>query len=127
MRIASRIVVLLAACCCAWTDLHAQKPDKSDKSASQARLLIEVTAGDHDKPVENASVYVKFNDPKTNKQVALDLKTSPTGKTHSPEIPPGKVLVQVIAPGWKTFGRWYDVDAGAQDIKIHLDKPPKWY
>jgi hypothetical protein len=124
MKIALRAALLLLACCAASTVVYSQKQEKDDKAA---RLLIEVTAGGENKPVENASVYVKFNDPKTSKQVSLDLKTNPNGRTHSPDIPAGKVLVQVIAPGWKTFGKWYDVEAGAQDIKIHLDKPPKWY
>jgi hypothetical protein len=39
----------------------------------------------------------------------------------------GKVLIQVIAPGWHTFGEWYDIAKDGQVVEIHLEKPPRWY
>jgi hypothetical protein len=36
-------------------------------------------------------------------------------------------LIQVIAEGWKTYGRWLDITDPKQAIKVHLEKPPKWY
>ena len=35
-----------------------------------------------------------------------------------PNAPIGRVLVQVVAEGWKTYGRWYDIkeaEANHQD------------
>jgi len=39
----------------------------------------------------------------------------------------GRVLVQVVAEGWKTYGRWLDITDPKQTIKVHLERPPKWY
>jgi hypothetical protein len=102
-------------------------PDRDDRT----RLTIEVTAGDLNKPVDQASVYVKFpTDPKNEKGklIELNLKTNQQGTTRSPDIPQGKVLVQIIAPGWKTFGQWYEISQPEQKIEIHLVRPErKWF
>ena len=37
------------------------------------------------------------------------------------------IAIQVVADGWKTYGHWFDVTDTKQVIKIHLEKPPKWY
>jgi hypothetical protein len=105
--------------------------DTKDKSTSSTvRLTIVVTAGDENKPVDSASVYVKFVEEHKlgkDKKVEMNLKTNMSGVCHSPEIPRGKFLIQVIAPGWKTFGQYYDVDQAEQTINIGLVRPPKWY
>jgi hypothetical protein len=46
---------------------------------------------------------------------------------RAPDIPQGKVLIQIVAPGWKTFGQYYDVDSDQQTIHIALERPPRWY
>jgi hypothetical protein len=75
--------------------------------------------------VDNASVYLRF--PK-EKKVELDLKTNQEGVARSPEIPQGKVLIQIVAPGWKTYGEYHDVSESEQTIQIHLVRPTtKWY
>ena len=111
--------------------------DKSDKAAQQkiqpeaaSRITIEVTGGTNEVPVDNASVYVKYVEEhaiKKDKKLELNVKTSREGIAHVPNAPMGRALVQVIAEGWKTFGRWYDITDTKQTIKIHLERPPKWY
>jgi hypothetical protein len=101
--------------------------ERGNKNPAPCKLRIEVKAGEKSVPVDNASVYVKFNDPHSNKMVEMNLKTNRDGVAHSPELQTRKVLVQVIAPGWKTYGRWHDTTEGEQTIEIHLEKPPKWY
>ena len=94
------------------------------------RLTIEVTGGDKNVPVENASVYVKFVHERKlakDKKYELNVKTNRDGITHVPGAPVGKVLIQVIAEGWKTYGRWYEITEPRQTIQIHLEKPPRWY
>jgi len=96
----------------------------------QARITIEVTGGDKDIAVENASVYFKYVEEhkiKKDKKLELNVKTNRDGVAHIPDAPLGRVLVQVIAEGWKSYGRWYDVTDPKQVIKIHLERPPKWY
>jgi hypothetical protein len=99
-------------------------------SEAQARLTIEVTGGEKSVPVENASVYVKFIEEhslKKDKKLEMNVKTSRDGIAHVPNAPMGRVLVQVVAEGWKTYGRWLDITDPKQTIKVHLEKPPKWY
>jgi hypothetical protein len=109
----------------------APKPQDSPVRADiQTRITIEVTGGDKNVPVENASVYVKFIEEhaiKKNKKFELNVKTSREGVAHVPNAPMGRVMVQVIAEGWKTFGRWLDITDPKQTIKVHLERPPKWY
>ena len=94
------------------------------------RITIIVTGGDSEKPVENASVYVKTVEEHAvlkNKKFEVNVKTNQSGVAHVPDAPLGRVLVQVVADGWKTYGHWYDVTDPKQTIKVHLDRPPKWY
>jgi hypothetical protein len=94
------------------------------------RITIEVTGGDNNVPVENASVYVKYIDERKllkDKKLELNVKTNREGTAHVPGAMPGKVLIQVVADGWKSYGRWFDITDPKQTIKVHLERPPKWY
>jgi hypothetical protein len=93
------------------------------------RLTIEVTGGDANKPVDNASVYVKTEQDHLikDKKTEQNVKTNKDGIAHLPEPPLGRVLIQVVAEGWKPYGKWYDISDPKQVVKIHLDRPPKWY
>jgi len=100
------------------------------KPDPQARITIEVTGGDQETPVENASVYFKYIEEhkiKKNKTMEMNVKTNREGVAHVPDAPLGRVLVQVLAEGWKTYGRWFDITDPKQTIKVHLERPPKWY
>lgn len=100
-------------------------PAASDKRNGTSRLRIELTGGDSNKPVADASIYLRFPE---QKKVEFDLKTNQEGVARSPEIRQGKVLIQVVAQGWKTYGEYHDVTESEQTIQIHLVKPPiKWY
>lgn len=108
----------------------AAKRQTPPASEAQMRLTIEVTGGDKNVPVENASVYVKFVEEhviKKNKTLEINVKTSREGIAHVPDAPMGRALVQIVAEGWKTYGHWMDITDPKQVIKIHLERPPKWY
>ena len=103
---------------------------QTQRSLPSTRVTIEVTGGDKDSPIENASVYLKYVEEHKiakNKQFELNVKTNREGIAHIPDAPLGRVLIQIVAEGWKTFGRWYDITSSKEPIKIHLDRPPKWY
>jgi len=103
---------------------------KADSTSNSVRLTIVVTNAEDKKPVDSASVYVKYVQGRLlgkDKKIEMNLKTNLSGVVHVPEIPRGKFLVQVIAPGWKTFGEYYEVDQAEQTINIELARPPKWY
>src|SRR5580698_7303678 len=105
-------------------------PANKTQMEQMARITIEVSGGEKSAPIENASVYIKYVEErkiKSNKTVELNVNTNREGTAHVPDAPVGRALVQVVADGWKTYGRWYDVTEVKQTIKIHLDRPPKWY
>ena len=103
---------------------QSDKPAKPDKNAT-TRLRIEVTGGDANKPVADASVYVRYPD---DKKFELDLKTNQEGIARSPEIHQGKILIQIVAPGWKTYGEYHDISEAEPTIQVHLVKPTThWY
>lgn len=110
--------------------LSLSDPPSQKTPPSTARLTIEVTGGEKDIPVENASVYLKYVEERKiakDKQFELNVKTNRDGVAHVPDAPLGRVLIQIVADGWKTYGRWYDISDAKEPIKIHLDRPPKWY
>jgi hypothetical protein len=111
-------------------DRSTDSKGKSDPASNSVHLTIVVTNVEDKKPVDSASVYVKFVQARTlgkDKKVEMNLKTNLSGVVHVPDIPRGRFLVQIIAPGWKTFGEYYEVDQAEQTINIELVRPPKWY
>jgi hypothetical protein len=104
--------------------------NKKEQAPSPSnRLTIEVTGGDSNKPVENASVYVKTIEQHLikDKKFEVQVKTNQNGTAHVPDAPLGRVEIQIVAEGWKTYGHWFDITDPRQVIKIHLERPPKWY
>ena len=129
-------VLATAVCCCASFAAQAppDKPNKKDKKSSEpatVKLKIEVVAAADGKPIGNASVYVRFNESgglfHHDKLAELNFKTNQDGSAKVPEIPQGRIEIQVVAKGWHTFGQWYDVDTDEQTIQIKLAPPPHWY
>jgi hypothetical protein len=97
---------------------------------NMSRVTIEVSGGESNTPVENASVYLKYVEERKirkDKKLELNVKTNRDGTAHVPDAPLGRALLQVVADGWKPYGRWYDITEAKQTIKVHLEKPPKWY
>jgi hypothetical protein len=100
-------------------------PAPAEKRNVTSRLRIEVTGGDQNKPVADASVYLRIA---KDKKSEMDLKTNQEGVARSPEIPQGRVLIQIVAPGWKTYGEYHDISESEQTIQIHLARPTtRWY
>lgn len=112
------------------TDSADKPSDTQAIDAGMTRLKIRVT-DPNDKPVGNASVYVRYYTSggfmRHDKLEELNFKTNQDGSVKVPEIPQGKVLIQVIAKGWHTYGKWYDISQSEQSVPIKLDPPPHWY
>src|SRR5277367_1650283 len=104
---------------------------KDQKSSDSATTKLRIHVMGADKPVGNASVYVRF--PVAggifhhDKLAELNLKTNEDGSAKVPDIPRGKILIQVVAKGWKTYGKWYDIDTDTLTVEIKLEPPPHWY
>lgn len=136
VSVVSRFAALTIACAFAFAlATSAQDPSPAPKTPPPSavefsHLTIEVSGGENAAPVENASVYVKYFEEhviRKDKKLELNVKTNREGLAHVPDAPVGRALVQIIADGWKTYGRWYDITDAKQVIKIRLEKPPKWY
>jgi hypothetical protein len=105
---------------------------KNDKNSEPPTTRLKIVVSDpHEKPVGNASVYVRFNQTvgllHKDKLVEMNFKTNEDGSVKVPEIPQGKVLIQVVAKGWHTYGKWYDIEKPEDTVQIKLDPPPRWY
>jgi protocatechuate 3,4-dioxygenase beta subunit len=109
---------------------QSDKKEKKSSDPGTVKLRIEVTSPDG-KPVGNASVYVRFNETvglfHKNKLAEMSLKTNQDGSVKVTDLPQGKILIQVIAKGWHTFGKWYDIETDSETVQIKLEAPPHWY
>jgi hypothetical protein len=123
------VVLLLFAVCVSALAQQAAPQKETPAPAPIPRLTIEITGGEADKPIENASVYLKTQEDHLikDKKTEVNVKTNMQGIAHVPQPPVGRVLIQVVAEGWKSYGHWYDITDSKQVVKIHLDRPPKWY
>jgi len=97
-------------------------------SAQASTVKVVVVKDDTGKPVRNAAVIlhpVKQN----GKQAkgGIELKTDAEGKTESDGMPYGRLRVQVIAPGFQTFGDDYTVNQSEQTVTVRLKRPQGQY
>ena len=81
------------------------------------------------RPVDRASVVVKFVEGrsaiKLGKKIfkTWETRTNQDGLAKIPELPQGKIQVQIIAKGYQTFGQLYDVAEDDRIIEIKLNPP----
>ena len=100
--------------------------------AQTTKLRIEVRSLS-DKPVNRASVLVRFVEGrsvvKLGKKIrtSWELKTNQDGVATIPPIPQGQILVQVIAKDYQTFGQKFDVNEEEKTIEIKLKPPQSQY
>jgi hypothetical protein len=123
-------VFLIGLVAASAQDKSGDSNGNSDTGSRNTKLTIVVTGGEDKKPIDSASVYVRYVEEHKHgkdKKIEMNLKTNQSGVCHVPVIPPGKFLVQVIAEGWKTYGEYYDINQIEQTINIVLVRPPKWY
>ncbi len=101
--------------------------DKKD-NVSESSLSFVVLKDDTGKPIRNASVILHPVG-KHGKQArtGFELKTDPDGKTHFDGVPYGVLRIQVIAPGFQTFGDDYTIGQPSQEITIRLKRPQGQY
>ena len=96
----------------------------------KVRLEVEVTGAETGELIGNAAVYVKFKEARflrRNKQQEWSVKTNPEGKAIFPLLPEGKVLVQVVAKGWKPYGQFHTLRGPTYILEIKLKRPRQWY
>jgi hypothetical protein len=98
--------------------------DKNPETQQTTNLHFTVVKDDNNKPVRNASV-VLHPVGKNGKQAkgGVQLKTDNEGKVESEGLPYGLLRVQVLAPGFQTFGEDYDLNKPDMDIEVRLKRP----
>lgn len=102
------------------------KPD--DPSTTRLKILVTNYDG---RPVGSASVYVRFGQAggflHKDKLTEMAFKTNDDGSVKVPDVPVGKILIQVVGKGLHTYGKWYDIVKDQETIEIKLERPPHWY
>lgn len=82
------------------------------------------------KPVSNAEVIVRFLESrflKPKKKMAWELRTTQDGTVSTPGIPQGKIVVQVNASNYQTYGETFDIEEADKTIEIQLKVPQPQY
>jgi hypothetical protein len=100
--------------------------------ASGTRLTVTVNSADTGKPIDRASVIIRFrhglNPVKMKKiQTTWETKTNQMGSVTVPAIPMGEVTIQVIADHYQTFGDVFQLTMPEQTIPIKLNPPQAQY
>lgn len=101
---------------------------KKKKEDPLATINFLIVRDENGKPVRNAAVVMHPVD-EDGRQVAsgLELKTNPEGKASYDGVPYGKLRIQVLAPGFQTYGDDYNVSEPSMDLTIKLKKPARQY
>lgn len=92
-----------------------------------------VVKTDTGRPVDRASVIVRFVEGrdylKLGKKIrtTYELRTNQDGEAQIPEIPQGKILIQIIAKGYQTFGQTFDINEPERTVEIKLNPPQPQY
>lgn len=100
-----------------------------NKSSGQSSVIkFVVLKDDSGKPVRNASVILHpVGSHGKQAKGGFQLKTDADGKTETEGIPYGPLRVQVIAPGFQTFGDDYTINQPEQEVTIRLKRPTDQY
>lgn len=98
------------------------------EDAPSSSLSFVVLKDYNGKPIRNAAVVLHpVNTHGKQQRGGFELKTDGEGKTHFEGVPYGKMRVQVLAPGFQTFGEDYDVESPTMEITVKLKLPQNQY
>jgi len=102
----------------------------ADTPMTKLSITVKTDTG---RPVDRASVVVRFVEGrdylKLGKKIrtTYELRTNQEGEARIPEIPQGKILIQVIAKGYQTFGQTFDIHEEERNVEIKLNPPQPQY
>lgn len=105
-------------------------PLLADKELTNLTIEVKTLQG---KPIDRASVVVRFVEGRSIKKFGKsirtnwELRTNQQGMVKIPPIPQGKILIQVIAKGFQTFGQTYLIEEEEKTIEIKLNPPQPQY
>src|SRR5689334_18260722 len=84
------------------------------------------------KPVGNAEVIVKFQGRSVVKlgakvRTSWEMRTTQEGIANVPGVPHGKVLIQIYAKNYQTYGQTFDMQDDEKNVEIQLQPPQPQY
>ncbi len=102
----------------------------ADDDTTKLQIEVKTRSG---RPVDRAGVIVRFVEgrsvAKFGKKIrtTYELRTNQDGVARIPEIPQGKIMVQVIAKGYQTYGNTYEIQEPEKTIEVKLNPPQPQY
>ena len=94
------------------------------------RIEVKTLGG---KPIDRASVVVRFVEGRSISKLGRkvrttwDTKSNQDGVVRIPQIPKGKIRIQVSAKGFQTFGQDFQVDEDERTLEIKMNPPQPQY
>ena len=99
-----------------------------DDDVPMSDLRFVVVRDYNGKPVRNAAVVLHpVNRKGKQSRGGLELKTDGEGRANIDGIPYGPLRIQVLAPGFQTFGEDYQIDKAEMLITVKLKRPGGQY
>ena len=97
---------------------------QDEEEGPMSNMRFQVVRDASGKPIKNAAVVLHPVN-KNGKQAmgGMELKTDDEGKTWIDGIPYGVLRVQVLAPGFQTFGEDYVIKQPETQVVVRLKKP----
>ncbi len=102
----------------------------ADKNTTNLKIVVTNQRGH---PVQDASVIVKFVEGRSvakfgaKEREEWELRSNQEGAVKVPSIPQGKVLIQVIAKDYQTYGETFDIREAERTIEVKLNPPQPQY
>jgi hypothetical protein len=108
--------------------LLASSPGLIAQDEDMAVVNFLVLKDNNGKPLRNASV-VMHPVGKSGKQSrgGLELKCDADGKASFDGVPYGKLRIQVLAPGFQTYGEDFDIAKPVEEITVKMKRPTEQY
>ncbi|MBI4877432.1 MAG: carboxypeptidase regulatory-like domain-containing protein [Acidobacteria bacterium] len=103
---------------------------RADPPMTKLRIEVQTHTG---KPIDRATVVVRFVEGRSivkfGKKIKThwELRTNQEGVAKIPPIPQGKILVQVIAKGYQTYGETVEVGEEEKTVEVKLNVPQPQY
>lgn len=108
--------------------LSARATRAQDADGPMSELRFVVVRDYNGKAVRNAAVVLHPVNRKGKQSAGgLELKTDNEGRTNIDGIPYGPLRIQVLAPGFQTFGEDYEINKPQMEITVKLKRPGGQY
>lgn len=125
MKAKRTLVSLAILLICLVAGASAQDQDDENLTANVSFVVLKSDSGS---PIRNASVVVHpVNAQGKQERGGVELKTDEEGKAHFEGVPYGKMRIQVLVPGFQTYGEDYEIKQSALTITVKMERPKQQY